>query len=123
VGTNLQKTDRRNQYGRIDLVIVEEKFRKMGISRILVLAAVKSLLDRFGNTLYSISCLAAHAAIARIFEADLAATVTERDSANFVHESLAISEETSSQLQASVTKQLADAVQVTAYRLRQKENR
>ena len=29
VGTNHQKTDRRNQYGRIDLVIVEEEFRKI----------------------------------------------------------------------------------------------
>jgi hypothetical protein len=70
-----------------------------------------------------VSCLAAHAAIARIFESDLAATVSARDGTNFVHESLAISEETFSQLQKNVTQKLAYAVQVTASRLRQKENR
>ena len=122
VGTNRKKKDRRNQYGRIDLVIVDPEYRRLGISRVLVLAAVRWLLDHFGRTLYSVSCLAAHTAIARIFEADLAATASEREGTNFVHESLTISEETSSQLQKSVTQQLADAVQVTAYRLRQKES-
>ena len=122
VGTNHQKTDRRKQYGRIDLVIVDPEYRKLGISRILVLAAVSWLLDRFERSLYSVSCLAAHTAIARIFESDLAATVSERSGANFVHESLTIGEETASQFQTSVTKKLADAVQVTAFRLRQKEN-
>ena len=123
VGTNREKKDRRNQFGRIDLVIVDPEYRRLGISRVLVLAAVRWLLDRFGGTLYSISCLAAHTAIARIFEADLSATLSQRDGANYVHESLTISKETSSQLQKSVTQKLADAVQVTAYRLRQKENR
>ena len=123
VGTNHQKTDRRNQYGRIDLVIVDPEYRKLGISRVLVLAGVRWLLERFDSTLYSVSCLAAHTAIARIFEADLAATVSQRDGANFVHESLTIREETSSQFQTSVAQKLADAVQVTAYRLRQKENK
>jgi len=123
VGTNDQITDSRNQYGRIDLVIVEPEYRKLGISRVLVLAAMSWLLDRFGNSLYSVSCLAAHTAIARIFESDLAATVTQRAGGNFVHESLEISEETSPEIQKSVTQKLADAVQMTAYRLRQKENR
>jgi GNAT superfamily N-acetyltransferase len=122
VGTNYQKTDRHNQYGRIDLVIVDPEYRKLGISRVLVLAGVGWILEHFGRTLYSISCLAAHTAIARIFEANLAATVSERDGANFVHESLTIREETSSQFQTSVAQKPADAVQVTAYRLRQKEN-
>ncbi|HAX46365.1 MAG TPA: hypothetical protein DCX78_06025 [Nitrospina sp.] len=49
-----------NKYARLDLVIVDNKFRHNGVGRLLLLAGITYLLKNSEEQLYSSSCLATH---------------------------------------------------------------
>ena len=66
--TNAKRPAPRRKFARIDLVITHPAFRGNGIGRLLILLVVAFLLERNGEELYSISCLAAHDAVAHVLE-------------------------------------------------------
>lgn len=68
VETNARRPAPRRKFARIDLVITHPVFRGMGVGRLLMLLVVAFLLERNGDELYSISCLAAHDAVAHVLE-------------------------------------------------------
>jgi len=120
IGTNLYKARPRNCFGRIYLVIVEREFRRFGLGRILVLTALDFLLDRFGETLYSISCLAAHEAIHRIMHSEIDFRICELACRNFIPVSVDLPKLKSLEFRREVHMALEKAVKLAAYRLRQK---
>ena len=68
VETNAKRPAPRRKFARIDLVITHPAFRGSGVGRLLILLVVAFLLERDGEELYSISCLAAHDAVAHVLE-------------------------------------------------------
>lgn len=87
VRTNPHKPDGRNRYGRVDLVIVERQARGLDLGRLLTLAGVVQMLADHGEQLYSISCLAAHPAIAHILE-DVGFQPDDKRDDTYCHEQL-----------------------------------
>ena len=57
-----------SRYGRVDLVITDPAVRGLGVGRLLVACALLRLFDRNPGCIYSVSCLAAHAAIAKVLD-------------------------------------------------------
>lgn len=57
-----------NYYARIDLVIVDNEHRNLGIGRLLIHCVITHLLRIHGDHLYSISCLAAHPAVEKVLK-------------------------------------------------------
>ena len=58
-----------NRFARIDIVVVPAASRGLGLGRVLLAGATAHLLRSQGELLYSISCLAAHPAVAHTLEA------------------------------------------------------
>ncbi len=65
---NKYKPHPNNKYARIDLVIVKNNSRNLGVGRLLTLCSIIYLLKTSGEQLYSISCLAAHEAMETILK-------------------------------------------------------
>ena len=63
---NRLRKPKASRYGRVDLVITDPAVRGLGVGRLLVACALLRLCDRNPGCIYSISCLAAHAAIATV---------------------------------------------------------
>ena len=61
--TNLRKMEPRNVYSRIDIVVVEKRWRGLGVSNLLLLLTLIQILRSFQESVYSISSLVAHGAI------------------------------------------------------------
>jgi GNAT superfamily N-acetyltransferase len=106
-----------DHFGRIDLVIVAPHLRGLGLGRVLVLAGLVHLMEQPLPRLYSISCLAAHAAIARVLES-LGFTATERRDRGFVHEELRIDQADTGELIGTWRGELGRALRAAAYRAR-----
>jgi len=68
VEKNKYKAYPTNHYARIDLVIVHQNSRSLGVGRLLVLCAITYLLRTQGKRIYSISCLAAHKSVENILK-------------------------------------------------------
>lgn len=115
---NKQKRHPNNLYGRIDLVIVAEQFRGLALGRLIVAGTILLLLDRHGSHLYSISCLAAHPAIARILEG-LGFRGQAREGKEFIHEEIRLDAEKRTALWTRASAAVADSAQVANFRLRQ----
>lgn len=64
--TNIQKSPPRNQYARIDIVVVPKDHRKLGVGKALVYLSLLEILNSYGNNVYNISCLAGHVGISNI---------------------------------------------------------
>ncbi len=87
VRQNRQRKQIRNAYGRIDLVIVADHARGLGLARVLVNAALVHMLEAFDQRLYSISCLAAHPAI-EVILTQVGFVKREPENDGFVHQEL-----------------------------------
>lgn len=122
IETNPRKAGSADRYARIDLVIVARRFRGLGLSRLLILAVLVHLLREHGRRLYSISCLAAHEAIAHVLE-EIGFVGQTRDGKGFRHEELRVDGPEADALGESFARQLRDAAQVTGFRLRQSERK
>lgn len=117
---NPRRADRRaNRYARIDLVIVKKGVRGLGVSRVLILASLVKLLAESGERLYSISCLAAHPAIAAVLES-LGFDPSPREDKGFTHEELRLEAVDRTELASRFTEQLAASLRRAHYRLRQR---
>ena len=115
---NPHRSGRRKCYGRVDLVIVDPSARGLGLGRVLILSAVSHMLRENGPELYSISCLAAHRAVAKVLE-DVGFEGTQRKERNFVLMQVAVDSEGVNQFDARIAEATGDALRKTAYRIRQ----
>lgn len=116
---SVKKIPPRN-YARIDLVIVPEELRGLGVARVVVLAALIDLLMQHGEDIYSISCLAGHEAVARILT-KLAFQEGQKKEGNFRHFELRLENFNSQNLVKTFESELALALQFTNYRFRQRK--
>ncbi len=115
---NPRKAQPANAFGRIDLVIVAERFRRLGLGRLLTLSALVFALEVFGRRLYSISCLAAHPAMEKIL-VDFGFAVRPKDDKNFVHTELKLSAGRWAGLLGDAVSQAGIAARHTSFRVRQ----
>lgn len=118
IETNRFRQSERDQFARIDLVIVETNHRRLGIGRLLILCALTHIIRTYGRRLYSVSCLAAHPAIANIL-AGLGFTGKPREEKGFTHEELRVGADDLDRLSRAFSEQAAAALRRVHYRLRQ----
>ncbi|MBT5375398.1 MAG: GNAT family N-acetyltransferase [Nitrospinaceae bacterium] len=57
---NQNKPTPKNNYVRLDLVIVDKKYRNLGVGRALIICSLLEVLRNWERKIYSISCLAGH---------------------------------------------------------------
>lgn len=109
-------------YARIDLVMVDP--RERGLGRLLLLSALTHLFHTHGTQLYSISCLAAHPAVAHILEgAGFTPRATNEN--DFQHEEIRLDSLSGSELAALLTQstgKTAEALRLIQFRLRQQQD-
>jgi predicted GNAT family N-acyltransferase len=120
VDLNAVKKEERCKYGRIDLVIVRSCYRGLGVSRVMLLIALLEMLTRQSGKLYSISCLAGHAAIAHMLE-QFGFSRLEKPGEEFIREEyLLVDDRDEQMLRERLVSELADTVRLVNYRLRQR---
>lgn len=119
VQANPRKTPPFDSYGRIDIVVVPGASRGAGLGRLLLLSATLTLLRDHGSSLYSISCLAAHPAVATVLES-VGYTPEHRGNSDFVHEELRLEGEDRPGLERDFSTRLRGSFQQVRYALRQK---
>ena len=119
VTENVQKAVRRRYFGRIDLVIVERFARDLGLGRLLILSVIAHMLRANAKELYSLSCLAAHHAVAKVLE-EIGFTGVPRKDRNFKHMTFPIDAESLEPLCLQVEDALVPALKRTHFRVRQR---
>lgn len=118
----LEKNEKRkceaDHFARIDIVIVEEEFRNIGVGKLLVFTAIKYLIERWGQGIYSISCLAAHAAMAKILE-QIGFQGEQRANEDFKRETITFAEMDLDEFSSLINERISGSMQLVRYRLRQ----
>lgn len=110
------------EFARIDLVITHPSSRGKGYGRLLLLAALTYILEKSGGRLYSISCLAAHPAIAKVLE-DLGFSGERRAGRDFTLETLALGAGDAARLRKDFSARLTAHLRIVNYRARQGDER
>ena len=118
---NTHRPPHRSLYGRIDLVIVHERFRGLGLGRVLTLVSVTHLLETFDSRLYSISCLAAHPAMEKILDS-VGFVRREQGEKNYVHEELAIDPTEVGEFRDRMVSETKAAARRANFNIRQRQN-
>ncbi len=114
---NFRKSGAANSFGRIDLVIVPESFRRLGLARLLVFSGILYLLEKYGDRLYSISCLAAHPAIEKILS-EVGFASRERPGCNYVHVELKLESVDRRPLIATLLEKTEAAARIAHFKFR-----
>lgn len=120
VETNNYRSGRANQFARIDLVIVAPACRGLGIGRLLMFTVIIQLLEIYGRSLYSISCLAAHPAVEKCLE-EVGFRGERRSKGRFKHEEIRLDLLDGDELLTSLKSRMNGTLQVTNFRLRQRQ--
>lgn len=107
-------------YTRIDLVIVEKRFRRLGLARLIVLASIVHAVKVRGSRLYSISCLAADPAIERIL-LPIGFASSQRNNRTFVHQELKLGHVSRDTLVDRLMTDATAAARIATYRLRNRK--
>jgi GNAT superfamily N-acetyltransferase len=79
---NVHKPAPPKNYARLDLVIVNEKYRNVGLGHLLIICSLIFILKSRGRQLYSISCLAAHETVEKYLK-ELSFTEHHHEEKNF----------------------------------------
>lgn len=119
--TNGKRPTSSNVYGRIDLVITVPQFRSLGLAKFLVLAGILQLVLGLGPRMYSISCLAAHAAIEKIL-LDVGFEGDRREGQGFRHLSIRLDDENRDAIRQDIEQRLITAAKIAKYRMRQRKD-
>ncbi len=119
VQANEQRRGDRSRYARIDLVIVGNDYRGIGVGRSLLLCVNTYLLGSFGDSLYSISCLAAHPAVKQVLE-ELSFQGQSRPHLSYTHEELSLEGLELQSLISKFAEKTTSALRVVNYNLRQR---
>jgi GNAT superfamily N-acetyltransferase len=118
VDTNPRRKTSDNLFARIDVVVTEKDYRGMGVGKLLVITALKYVMQRWGVHLYSISCLAAHDAMARILDS-VGFASEQRPNENYVRQTLSFTEVDRAEFAARIDRALAETIQRVRYKFRQ----
>ncbi len=116
---NNRKASLPNKYARLDLVIVDKKYRNLGIGRLLMVCSLVYLLRTRSKQLYSISCLAAHQSVEKNLK-QLSFTGSEKKEKNFWQGSIDLESKNPESLLEYYLKFSKNCLQWTAYKLNQK---
>lgn len=116
---NQYKTSSLNHYARIDLVIVPQQFEGFGIASVLIYAALVYFLNAHAARLYSISCLAAHPAVAHILETKCGFQPKKEKVDDYTEYALQIDEGQATTYHAEAYQRAEESVMQCAYRIRQ----
>ncbi|MBC8286576.1 MAG: GNAT family N-acetyltransferase [Nitrospinae bacterium] len=65
---NINKPAYPKNYARLDLVIVDKKYRNIGVARLLIVCSLLKIMKNQGHQIYSISCLAGHKTVAKFMK-------------------------------------------------------
>lgn len=117
---NSYRKSPRDHYARIDLVIVPESYEGNGLSFLLVSCAQLFFLESLPHKIYSISCLAAHPAIAHVLKSYGFQPKGQNDK-NFVEYEQVVSDENALKIKKSAIESACERAQVVHYRLRQEQ--
>lgn len=107
-----------NCFCRIDLVVVRKEYRRLGVADALLACVLSCILQQEGEHLYSLSCLAAHVAIAEILKG-LGFKETIRQGEEFNHEELKIGEGKVEGVSKNMDQRAIAALKSLNFRLRQ----
>lgn len=107
-------------YTRIDLVIVEKRFRRLGLARLLILASLVHAIKVFGSRIYSISCLAADPAIEKILS-PIGFASSQRTNRTFVHQELKLGHDSRDTLADRLMIDATAAARIASYRMRNRK--
>ena len=121
VETNRYRPSQANKFARIDLVMVDPSARGLGFGRLLILCVITYLLRAHGKGLYSISCLAAHAAVEKSLQ-ELAFAGRPKKDENFRHMELKLEALDLDRLARQLAQKTATRLQAINFHLRQREN-
>lgn len=113
---NEMRKNEADHFGRIDIVIVETAFQRKAVGKLLVITAITYLLDRWGPIIYSLSCLAAHEAMAKILE-EIGFEGEQRTNEAFIRETLSFENVNRDEFSALLNTRLAKTIQLVNYRL------
>ena len=119
VQTNPLRPAEAQRFARIDIVIVPKHLRGLGLGRLLLASATAFLLQTQGPLLYSISCLAAHPAVAHALE-ELGFAADVRAALHYVHEELRLPPGEVPVLAERFRDEAAACLRRSAYALRQR---
>lgn len=120
VQENRHKPPPANKFGRIDIVIVPSQSQGIGLGRFLLLCGNLLLLRNHKSQLYSISCLAAHPAVAAVLEQS-GYSAERREKEQFVHEELRLVEGGWRNMERDFTTLAVQSFQRLRYTLRQRK--
>ncbi len=121
VQVNLLRPPGANRFARIDIVVVPPESRGLGLGHLLLASVTAHLLRSQGELLYSISCLAAHPAVAHTLEA-MGFVPGARDHLHYVHEELRLEPGAVPALAARFSREAATALRRASYTLRQRRS-
>lgn len=116
---NINKPAFPKSYVRLDLVIVDKKYRNMGIARLLIVCSLLVLLKKWEQQIYSISCLAGHKTVEKFLK-ELHFQEHHQKEKNFWQGTLNLEEENPKTLFGLYLEQAKKCLQWTAYHLERK---
>ena len=122
VSANQRRPSARNRYARIDLVIAARAHQGGGLGRLLLAGVMTHLLRTEGDMLYSITCLAAHPAIAKMLE-EYGFEGQPRSDLNYTIETLKLEGVDTPALEARLAAQTGVALKRVQYMMRQSEGK
>ena len=122
VTRNSHRAAPRNHYARIDIVITGRSFRHLGFGKLMVYTVLDLLLEQRGRELYSISCVCAHAAIARMLQKVGGFTFVQHECKGTSEAVCAVTDESAGQLRTAVARLCASSAQEAFYHYRQRMN-
>lgn len=108
-----------DRYARIDVVVVPDARRGVGAGRLLLACATAYLLRTGEAPPYSISCLAAHPAVAHTLES-MGYVPRPRAELQYVHEELTVAPDAAPDLARRFADEAAAALRRVRYALRQR---
>ena len=117
---NINKPRYPKIYVRLDLVIVDEKYRNLGVGRLLILCCLLLVLGTKGKYIYSISCIAAHETVEKILK-ELGFEEKKREGEESWQGFLNLEEKNYESLQKNFVAKAKTSIQATVARLRNSE--
>lgn len=114
---NLKKISPPKHYAHLDMVIVDKKYRQLGICHLLIVSSLLLVIKTWRQKLYSISCLAAHNTVEKFLK-ELSFADHPREGKDFWQGTLNLEENNLKELSDIYLKRAESCFLWTKYKLR-----